>query len=134
MKKIFLKNEENIAKSFIDLVKIMKKLYGKNGCPWDRTQTHKTLLKYLDEEVNEFKSAVRKNDYENMKEELGDILLQIVFHCEIARCNNKFSILEVIDLLNEKLVRRHPHVFGKVKCKTAKEVKKIWKEIKNKGG
>lgn len=130
MKKIFLKEEKKIAESFIELVRIMTRLYGKNGCPWDRAQTHKTLLKYLYEEVKEFKKAVKKYDYDNMKEELGDILLQVIFHCEIARSKNKFSVFDVIELLKEKLIRRHPHVFGNIKCKTPKDVKKIWREIK----
>lgn len=115
---------------FNELLEIMKKLLGPNGCPWDKKQTHKTLIKYLKEETKEFENAVKKNDYENMKEELGDILLQVVFHSELARKNKKFSISDVIKDLNKKLKRRHPHVFGNLKVKNTTEVLKIWKEIK----
>lgn len=114
------------------LIKIMKKLCSKNGCPWDRVQTHQSLIKYLEEEVKEFKEAVKKKDYDNMKEELGDILLQVVFHSEIASKNGRFDIFDVIKCLNGKLIRRHPHVFGNKSCKTAKDVEMLWKQIKKK--
>ncbi len=119
-------------KEFEKLLKIMRKLYGKNGCPWDRKQTHKTLLKYIKEEVKEFEKAIKKKDFENMKEELGDILLHVVFHSEIARKNKKFDIFDVIENLNKKLIRRHPHVFGKKKIKNVKEVLRNWEIIKKK--
>lgn len=134
MKKTFSKKEKQIAIAFVELVRIMSRLCGKDGCPWDRAQTHKSLLKFLYEETDEFRKAVLKRDYDNMKEELGDILLQVIFHCEIATNNKKFSILDVIKKLNEKLIRRHPHVFGETKCKTPKDVEKVWKEIKKRGG
>jgi tetrapyrrole methylase family protein/MazG family protein len=117
--------------NFSKLIKIMKKLIGPDGCPWDKKQTHRTLLKYLREEVEEFKEAVYKNDYENMKEELGDILLQIVFHSELASKKGYFDISDVIDNLSEKLIRRHPHVFAGLKVKDEKEVIKNWKKIKS---
>ncbi|MCX7641930.1 MAG: nucleotide pyrophosphohydrolase [Elusimicrobiales bacterium] len=117
-------------KYFTQLLNIMHKLCSSKGCPWDRIQTHNTLLKYLDEEVKEFKIAVKKNDYNNMKEEIGDILLQVVFHCEIAARNGRFDIADVIKNLNNKLIRRHPHVFKGDKCYTAKDVIKLWKKIK----
>ncbi|MCX7905132.1 MAG: nucleotide pyrophosphohydrolase [Elusimicrobiales bacterium] len=120
------------GKYFVKLLKVMHKLYSKNGCPWDRTQTHKSLLKFLYEEVDEFNFAVKARNYENMKEEIGDILLQVVFHCEIALTKGKFDILEVIKSLIDKLIRRHPHVFGNEKCYTKKDVMKIWKKIKEK--
>lgn len=116
--------------AFKKLLRIMQKLLGPSGCPWDKEQTHKTLIKYLKEEVGEFEKAVRENDYESMKEELGDILLQVVFHSELARRNKKFTILDVILTLNEKLKRRHPHVFGNVKIKDTEELLRMWKKIK----
>ncbi|MEF3279442.1 MAG: hypothetical protein K6357_00515 [Elusimicrobiota bacterium] len=115
---------------FNRLLKIMEKLLSKDGCPWDREQTHKTLLKHLESEVKEFKIAVRNRDFENMKEELGDILLQVVFHCEIAKKKKKFDISDVIDLLISKLVRRHPHVFGNASVKNSDDVVKQWNKIK----
>lgn len=117
-------------KGFIKLVNIFKKLRGKNGCVWDKKQTHETLIKYLFEESRELKKAVLKKDVENIKEELGDVLLQVVFHAQIAKENKLFDIYDVIEHLNKKLIRRHPHVFGKSKVKTEEDVIKLWKEIK----
>ncbi|QTA37455.1 nucleoside triphosphate pyrophosphohydrolase [Thermosipho ferrireducens] len=98
--------------SFEKLVNVMKQLRGPEGCDWDKSQTHESLLPYLIEETYEFIEAVNEKDYEHMKEELGDILLQIIFHAQIASENNNFSIKNIIDDLTDKLVRRHPHVFG----------------------
>ncbi|MBN1621043.1 MAG: hypothetical protein JW871_00445 [Endomicrobiales bacterium] len=111
-------------------VHIMAKLRGPKGCPWDKNQTHKTLLPYLFSEAREFKRAVHSKDWDNMKEELGDILLQIVFHCQIAKEKGFFDITDIIYELNSKLQRRHPHVFGKKKLKTSKQVILQWKKIK----
>ena len=99
-------------KSFDRLVQVMAKLRSPKGCPWDRKQTHKTLIKYLFEEANEFKSAVRKKDIPNMEEELGDILLQVIFHAQVASEKGRFDIDDVIRHLTRKLTLRHPHVFG----------------------
>ncbi|OGR42416.1 MAG: hypothetical protein A2X28_08375 [Elusimicrobia bacterium GWA2_56_46] len=115
---------------FEDLVKLMEILLGKNGCPWDRGQTHKTLLRYLKEEAGEVAAAVKKNDWENLKEELGDVLLQVVFHSALARKAGRFSIADVIGGINAKLVRRHPHVFGGKKLATPAQVLVEWKKIK----
>lgn len=117
-------------KEFDRLLIIMNRLLGPGGCPWDKKQNHIKLLKYLKEESREFSEAVKKKDYENMKEELGDILLQVIFHCALAEKNKKFNIKEVIKNLNEKLIRRHPHVFGKKRNISEKEVLKQWEEIK----
>jgi len=119
-------------KEFDKLVAIMAKLRSKNGCIWDKEQTHKTLVKYLMSEADELKLAVRKNDMENLEEELGDILLQVVFHAQIAQENKAFNIAGVISALNKKLIRRHPHVFGNYKVKNTQDIIKMWKEIKNK--
>ena len=119
-------------KEFDKLVAIMAKLRSKNGCIWDKEHTHKTLVKYLMSEADELKLAVRKNDMENLEEELGDILLQVVFHAQIAQENKAFNIAGVISALNKKLIRRHPHVFGNYKVKNTQDIIKMWKEIKNK--
>ena len=123
-------NKEEKVNKFLKLVDILEKLRGKNGCPWDKKQTHQTLMKYLFEESNEYNEAVQKQDYDNMKEELGDVLLQIIFHAQIAKENKWFDIYDVIDGLNKKLIRRHPHVFGKSKAKTPEEITVQWNEIK----
>lgn len=117
---------------FGKLIKIMRKLLSKDGCIWDRRQTHKTLIKYLNEESIEFIEAVRKKDFNAMKEELGDLLLQIIFHCELARREKKFDIYDVIDCLSSKLIRRHSHVFDRVKVKNISDVIKNWERIKRK--
>lgn len=110
----------------------MARLRAPGGCPWDREQTHKSLLKYLKEESAEVVEAVTKNDIENLEEELGDVLLQILFHSQIAAESKRFTIHDVVDTLAKKLVRRHPHVFGKGKKETltADDVRRRWKAIK----
>lgn len=121
---------EQKLKKFLKLVNILEKLRGKNGCPWDKKQTHKSLMKYMFEESNEYNEAVLNNDAENMKEELGDVLLQVVFHAQIAKENKIFDIYDVLDTINEKMIRRHPHVFGNSKATTEEEIRKEWEKIK----
>ena len=101
-----------IGIKFEELVSIMEKLRGPNGCEWDKKQTHESLIPYLIEESYELIEEIKNKNYENMKEELGDILLQVIFHCQIAKENGKFTINDVIEVLTNKLIRRHPHVFG----------------------
>lgn len=110
----------------------MHKLRAPGGCPWDREQTHESLLKYLKEEALEVSDAVRKKDWRNLEEELGDVLLQVLFHAEIAQESALFDIGGVVRTLRSKLVRRHPHVFGKGKKEvlSAEDVKKRWKVMK----
>jgi len=115
---------------FNELVRIMALLRSPQGCPWDKHQTHQTLKKYLREETREVLEAINEEDPKHIQEELGDILLQVVFHAQIAKENNEFDINDVIRGLNRKLKRRHPHVFGKVKVKNAAEVVKNWQAIK----
>ena len=124
-----MEDKEKVNK-FLKLVDILEKLRGEHGCPWDKKQTHQTLMKYLFEESNEYNEAVQKQDYDNMKEELGDVLLQVIFHAQIAKENNKFDIYDVLDSINEKMIRRHPHVFGNSKAKTEEEIRKEWEKIK----
>jgi tetrapyrrole methylase family protein/MazG family protein len=115
---------------FFQLIKTMKKLLGKNGCPWDKKQTHKSLLKYLRQETGEVGRAVRNKDWDNLKEELGDLLLQVVFHAELASMSGRFDIYDVLKNINSKLIRRHPHVFGKLRLSTPGQVLKEWNRIK----
>lgn len=115
-----------------DLIRTMHKLRAPGGCPWDREQTHSTLLKYLKEESQEVALAVRKKDWVNLKDELGDVLLQVLFHSEIAREAGRFDIHDVFATLKAKLVRRHPHVFGRGRKEklTPAEVVQRWNIIK----
>lgn len=122
-----MKSREEV---FTDLIELMSKLRSKNGCPWDREQTHKSLLPYLIEESYEVLDTIEAGDDERLKEELGDLLLQIVFHAQIARERRKFDIRGVIGHLVEKLKARHPHVFGKTKSASKKEVLRNWEHIK----
>jgi tetrapyrrole methylase family protein / MazG family protein len=115
---------------FIELKKLFATLHGPKGCLWDKKQTHKSLIPYLNEEAEEFIQAVKSGNYSHMIEELGDILLQVMFHAQIASKTKKFNIEDVIDTLIKKLKRRHPHVFGKVKVKSAKEIISNWHKIK----
>ena len=116
--------------NFPDLIKLMSELRSKKGCPWDREQTHKSLLPYLIEEAYEVLDTIQMGDDEKLKEELGDLLLQIVFHAQIAKQRRKFDIYEVIGHLIDKLKARHPHVFGKKKATSSEEVLKNWEHIK----
>ncbi|MBL0349194.1 MAG: MazG family protein [Elusimicrobia bacterium] len=113
-----------------DLLRLMARLRAPGGCPWDRRQTHKSLVRHLKEESAEVAQAIRKNDTENLCEELGDLLHQIVFHAQLAREKKRFTMADVVDGLCRKIVRRHPHVFGKKRIKSVKEVMVQWEEIK----
>ena len=122
-----MKKEKN---SFQELIDLMAHLRSQSGCPWDRKQTHKSLLPYLIEEAYEVWDTIQENEEEKLKEELGDLLLQIVFHSQIAKENKKFDIYDVINILNEKLKKRHPHVFKSKKKISAQKVLKNWEHIK----
>ncbi len=115
---------------FEELVEIMQKLLSEEGCPWDKEQDHISLRQYLIEEAYETLDAIDQEDYEALREELGDLLLQIVFHSELARKNNKFNIYDVIRGICDKLVERHPHVFGDVNVSGSKEVLINWEMLK----
>jgi MazG family protein len=112
------------------LAEVMDILLSPGGCPWDRRQTHQTLLKYLREEAGEAARAVRKKDWDNLREELGDVLLQVVFHSALAERAGRFKLADVIRTVNAKMVRRHPHVFGGAKLDTPAQVLKSWAKIK----
>jgi len=120
-------------KEFNKLLKIMKRLRNPiNGCPWDRKQTPASLREYILEEAHELVEAVEMDSTQKQKEELGDLLLQIVFLSQIHRERNHFSIKEVIRTINRKLILRHPHIFGNTTVQSAEEVKQNWEKIKKK--
>jgi tetrapyrrole methylase family protein / MazG family protein len=113
-----------------DLLKIMARLRSPTGCPWDREQSHLTLRRHAIEEVYELIDAIEAGDDHEMAEELGDLLLQVVFHCQLARERGAFDFEKVCRMIVEKLVRRHPHVFGKTKVRNVDEVWANWEKIK----
>ncbi len=121
-----------MSEKFDRLVNIVKRLRAPNGCPWDRKQTLYSLKQNVIEEVFEFIDALDRKDIDNIKEELGDMLLHVVFHSVIAEEDNLFTIDDVLDGISDKLIRRHPHVFGNIKVNGVDEVLKNWDEIKAK--
>ncbi len=123
-------------KEFDNLVKVISQL--REECPWDKEQTHESLSKHLIEEAYELLDSLaelteEEESYTNLNQELGDLLLQILLHSKIASEEGYFSIVEVIESLNEKLIKRHPHVFGDVELETPKDVEKQWEKIKQEG-
>ena len=113
-----------------DLLAVMAKLRSPEGCPWDREQDHMTLRTHAVEEVYELMDAIEAGDDHEMAEELGDLLLQVVFHCQLARERGAFDFEQVARRITDKLIRRHPHVFGDVKVKAVAEVWANWEQIK----
>ena len=112
------------------LREVVATLRGPNGCPWDQVQTHQTLKKNLIEETNELLEALDEADEAHVVEELGDVLLQVVLHAQIGEESGFFNFDDVVRNLNEKLIRRHPHVFGDVKAHTPEEAIEVWKQMK----
>src|ERR1700744_1228354 len=112
------------------LLKVMAKLRSPTGCPWDREQDHMTLRRHAIEEVYELIDAIEAGDDHELAEELGDLLLQVVFHCQLARERGAFDFEKVTRTLVDKLIRRHPHVFGQTKVKNVDEVWVNWEKIK----
>jgi tetrapyrrole methylase family protein/MazG family protein len=121
-----------MSQRFDELVQLMAKLRAPDGCPWDRKQTHESLKPYLLEETYEVLETIDKQDEPKLREELGDLLLQILFHAQIAAERKAFSVEEVMQLLVDKLVRRHPHVFGEKGdgALTPDQVYSNWEQIK----
>jgi tetrapyrrole methylase family protein/MazG family protein len=118
------------GESFVDLVALMERLRGPGGCPWDREQSHETLKPYLIEEAYEVLEAIDDLDDSALCEELGDLLLQVVFHAELARERGRFVIDDVVEGIAQKLRHRHPHVFGDVEAKDAQAVLRNWQKLK----
>ena len=117
--------------AFEDLREIMVRLRAPDGCPWDREQTHQSIKEYFLEEAYEFLEALEDGNDPHMREELGDLLLQVVFHAQIGAERGAFGMEDVIQELSEKLVRRHPHVFGTTEVSGSDEVVANWETIKN---
>ena len=127
-KRFDLKSAEKY--SFGDLVYIIAALRAPGGCPWDIKQTHQSLKECLVEESGEVIDAIDNDDDENLCEELGDVLLQVVMHAQIAAERGSFTIDDVVQGVSEKMIRRHPHVFGNVKVSSPEESLELWKKIK----
>ena len=121
-------NDIKPTRSFDDLVKIMEIL--RVECPWDRKQTHESLKDLMVEELYEAIDAIDQKDFDELRKELGDILLHVVFHCKMADEKDKFDIGDVVYGIQEKLIRRHPHVFGETKVNGSAEVTRNWENIK----
>ncbi|MFH0847518.1 MAG: nucleoside triphosphate pyrophosphohydrolase [Chloroflexota bacterium] len=118
-------------RGFATLVAIFARLRAEGGCPWDREQTHRSLRSNLLEETYEVLEALDEGDSKKLREELGDLLMQIVFHARIAEEDGEFELGDVIEGINKKLIYRHPHVFGKTRVKDAGEVVHNWEELKH---
>ena len=119
--------------TYEQLLDIIAKLRGENGCPWDKAQTHESMIKCLRDECGEVVEAIEKKDDDNLCEELGDVLLQVLLHAQIATEEGRFTMSDVVDGLAQKMIRRHPHVFGNApQASTPEEGLANWKSIKEK--
>jgi len=122
-----------MEKKYADIAKLEKlveQLRGNGGCPWDREQTRETLKPMLIEEAYEVLDALDSRDPEELKDELGDLLFQVVFHAQISRERDEFDLADIIDRSHQKMVRRHPHIFGGADLRTSEDVLKNWEDIK----
>jgi MazG family protein len=119
-----------VGEWFEKLVAVQERLRAPGGCPWDREQTHESLRTYLIEEAYEVLEALEAGDDAKFADELGDLLLQVLFHADIAREDGRFDVVDVIRAIHDKMIRRHPHVFGDVNVKNSAEVLKNWDRIK----
>ncbi|MGN0402020.1 MAG: MazG nucleotide pyrophosphohydrolase domain-containing protein [Acetatifactor sp.] len=122
---------ENAPHDMQELLEIVAILHGPEGCPWDKSQTHESLKKCLTDEAEEVLLAIDNKDDVNLCEELGDVLLQVLAHCELARMRGAFDFSDVVQMLSEKLIRRHPHVFGDARMpETDEEALELWRAVK----
>ena len=121
-------------KAMEGLLKVMDKLLSPQGCPWDREQTHESLVRYLIEESYEVIEAIKEKNMEKLQEELGDVLLQVVFHAALAQREGYFTFADVARTVQEKMIRRHPHVFADMNLKTSDDVMDHWEGFKKKEG
>ena len=119
------------AEQFIQLLGIVEKLRGSNGCPWDKEQTPESLLPYFLEETYEVIESIDQSNWDNLKEELGDVMLHVALQAQISKEEGRFTIFDTLVNINKKLVRRHPHVFGDEKADIASHAKKNWEAIKH---
>jgi MazG family protein len=120
----------NVGEKFERLVAIMARLRAPGGCPWDREQTFESIKKYTLEETYEVLDAIDRKDWDELRTELGDFMLQAVFYAEIAAEQKLFDMGDSLDAINEKLIRRHPHVFGDESAETEGDVRRIWEQVK----
>ena len=118
--------------TYEQLLEIIAELRSDHGCPWDRAQTHESMIKCLYDECDEVVEAIENKDDENLCEELGDVLLQVLLHAQIAAEEGRFTMADVVDGIARKMVRRHPHVFGSVAVDGSAQVLENWEEIKKK--
>ncbi|MCI8994962.1 MAG: MazG family protein [Lachnospiraceae bacterium] len=116
--------------TYEELLEIVAELRSEHGCPWDRAQTHESMISCLRDECEEVVQAIEKKDDENLCEELGDVMLQVLMNSQIAAEEGRFTMEDVVDGLAKKLVRRHPHVFGDEKAQTPEEGLASWEAIK----
>ena len=116
------------------LVEVMDELLGENGCPWDKEQTHQSLVRYLIEESYEVVEAIKEADMHKLQEELGDLLLQVVFHAALAERAGHFTLDDVVDTISQKMINRHPHVFGEMDLQTSDDVMDKWEGFKKQEG
>ena len=123
---------DELAQEFIKLIEIMKTLRSPKGCPWDREQDYYSLKPYILEEAYEVRECLENEDIISLKEELGDLLLQVIFQSQIGKEKGDFDIFQVLTLLNEKLIRRHPHVFAEKEVENVSDVLDTWNSIKDK--
>ncbi len=117
---------------FNALLEVVRRLNGPNGCPWDLKQTFVTLAPYVLEEANEVVDAVAQGDDRHIAEELGDLLYTILFYAMVGEKTGRFTLEEILETIREKMIRRHPHIFGDSQASTPEEIEKQWKEIKKK--
>ncbi|GLC29949.1 nucleoside triphosphate pyrophosphohydrolase [Clostridium omnivorum] len=129
---VYIPKDLNNVRDFHDLVEIMDTLRGEDGCPWDREQTHETLRRYLVEECYEVVEAIDEQDDDKIIEELGDVLLQVVFHARIGKEEGYFDIYDITEGICNKMIERHPHIFGNAIANTSEQVLSNWEEIKKK--
>ena len=122
------------AEAMDELIGIMNVLLAPGGCPWDREQTHASLVRYLIEEAYEVIEAINEGDMYKLREELGDLLLQIVFHAALAEQKGQFDFADICRTVSKKMVDRHPHVFGSMHLQTSEDVLDIWEDLKRKEG
>lgn len=127
---LYIPKQENNLNEFESLVKTIATLRGPNGCPWDKEQTHESLKRYFIEETHEVIDAIDNDDIDNLEEELGDVLFQVLIHSQLAKEEELFNIYNVIEKINEKMIRRHPHVFGNVDAENYEVIFENWDKIK----
>jgi MazG family protein len=125
-----MKTDSNAGEKFQQLVALMARLRAPDGCPWDREQTFDSIKPFTLEETYEVLDAIERRDWPDLAEELGDFILQAVFHAQMASEQDLFSVEDALDAINAKLVRRHPHVFGEQSAESAGDVLRIWGKVK----